>query len=109
MKGRIPNKARVVFRSNNNANTNGGVSYAYANNDSANVNANYGCRLANNRVFVLKKFWRTAAGTCPRSGANGDAPQQQRELSRKAGKYSRRVEFGRGMSSCQPKKSDPEN
>ena len=41
-------KARVVYRSNNNANANGGVSYANANNDSANVNANIGSRLANN-------------------------------------------------------------
>ena len=40
--------ARVVARSNNNANANGGVSYANANNDSANVNANYGSRLAYN-------------------------------------------------------------
>lgn len=41
-------KARVVFRSNINADANGGVSYANANNDSANVNANIGSRLANN-------------------------------------------------------------
>lgn len=38
----------MVARSNNNANANGGVSYANANNDSANVNANYGSRLAYN-------------------------------------------------------------
>lgn len=42
--------ARVVARSNNNANANGGVSYANANNDSANVNANYGSRLAYNNM-----------------------------------------------------------
>ncbi len=41
-------RARVVYRSNNNANANGGVSYANANNDSANVNTNIGSRLANN-------------------------------------------------------------
>ena len=40
--------ARVVFRSNNNANALGGVSYANANNDSSNTNANIGVRLANN-------------------------------------------------------------
>ena len=47
-KGGFPKWDRVVYRSNNNANANGGVSYANANNDSANVNANIGSRLANN-------------------------------------------------------------
>lgn len=65
-KGGFPKWARVVYRSNNNANANGGVSYANANNDAANVNANIGSRLANNyNVFVSKKFWRTTMGTCP--------------------------------------------
>ena len=39
-------KARVVYRSNSNANANGGVSYAYSNRDSAYVHANIGSRLA---------------------------------------------------------------
>lgn len=39
---------RVVYRGYNYANANGGVSYANSNNDSENVNANIGCRLANN-------------------------------------------------------------
>lgn len=39
-------RARVVYRSNNNANANGGVSYAYSNYDSAYVNAYIGFRLA---------------------------------------------------------------
>ena len=39
-------RARVVYRSNINANANGGVSYANANHDSANVNADVGSRLA---------------------------------------------------------------
>ena len=44
---------RVVYRSNNNANANGGVSYANANNDSSNTNANIGSRLNNlNRQAV---------------------------------------------------------
>lgn len=38
----------MVYRSNNNANANGGVSYANTNNDSSNTNANIGSRLANN-------------------------------------------------------------
>ncbi len=55
--------ARVVYRSNNNANANGGVSYANANNDSANVNSNIGSRLANNsRDFI---FWPTARMASP--------------------------------------------
>lgn len=37
---------RVVYRSNNNANALGGVSYANANNDSSHTNANIGVRLA---------------------------------------------------------------
>ena len=37
---------RVVYRGNNNANANGGVSYANANNDASNTNANVGSRLA---------------------------------------------------------------
>lgn len=41
-------KARVVCRSCGNAFANGGVSYAYADYDSASVNANIGSRLANN-------------------------------------------------------------
>ena len=36
---------RVVYRSNNNANANGGVSYANANNDASNSNATLGSRL----------------------------------------------------------------
>lgn len=36
---------RVVYRSNNNANPNGGVSYANANNDASNSNATLGSRL----------------------------------------------------------------
>lgn len=39
-------KARVVFRSVNIAFANGGVSYAFANSASANVNASFGSRLA---------------------------------------------------------------
>ena len=39
--------ARVVQRSNNNSNTNGGVAYANANNTASNTNSNNGSRLAN--------------------------------------------------------------
>lgn len=42
----------MVYRSNNNANANGGVSYANANNDASNTNANVGSRL-NNLVAMV--------------------------------------------------------
>lgn len=42
-------ESRVVYRSYNNANANGGVSYANANNDSSNANTNVGSRLENNQ------------------------------------------------------------
>lgn len=44
----------MVFRGNNNANANGGVAYANANNDASNTNANIGSRLANktNRITI---------------------------------------------------------
>lgn len=37
----------MVYRGNNNANANAGVSYANANNDASNTNANVGSRLDN--------------------------------------------------------------
>ena len=40
----------MVARSNNNANTNGGVAYVNANNDSSNTNTNNGSRLANRKT-----------------------------------------------------------
>lgn len=51
---------RVVYRSNNNANANGGVSYANANNDSSNTNANIGSRLKLQgvRIGVLAPLYR---------------------------------------------------
>ena len=47
-----PSVGRVVYRSNNNANANGGVSYANANNDASNSSANIGSRLNNLGVMV---------------------------------------------------------
>jgi hypothetical protein len=43
----------VVYRGNNNANPNGGVSMSNANNDSSNTNTNIGSRLNNNRKEIL--------------------------------------------------------
>ncbi len=40
----------MVLRSYNNANTNGGVAYVNANNDSSNTNTNNGSRLANRKL-----------------------------------------------------------
>jgi len=42
--------SRVVNRSNNNANPNGGVAYVNSNNDPSNTNANIGTRLAHRRT-----------------------------------------------------------
>lgn len=41
----------MVNRSNNNANTNGGVAYVNTNNAPSNTNANIGSRLANRKNF----------------------------------------------------------
>lgn len=65
---------RVVYRGNNNANANGGVSYANASNDASNSNTNVGSRLDNNQ---RKQNRRTAMGTCPRCGAEGAEPHQK--------------------------------
>ena len=43
----------MVYRGNNNANANGGVSNANANNDASNANTNIGSRLANNQFFLI--------------------------------------------------------
>ena len=49
----ISQRHRVVYRSNNNANANGGVSNANANNDASNANANIGSRLAFRGKIVM--------------------------------------------------------
>ena len=48
----IPPVGRVVYRGNNNAIANGGVSNSNANNDASNSNANVGSRLENNPNIV---------------------------------------------------------
>ena len=77
--------SRVVYRSNNNANSNGGVSYANANNDSSNANTNIGSRLANNQNKINR---RTMPGTCPQYRAEGNKPQQQQSQDWKAEKLN---------------------
>lgn len=66
----------MVLRSNNNANTNGGVVYANANNDASNVNDNYGSRLNLNgynarvsatNIFGVRPLPETA-GVVPSKG-----------------------------------------
>ena len=60
--------SRVVLRSYNNANANGGVAYVNANNDSSNTNTNYGSRLANRKLKTqsqsMIKIAGTKVGTC---------------------------------------------
>ena len=48
-----PPISRVVYRGNNNANPNGGVSMSYANNDSSHAYTFIGSRLNNNRKEIL--------------------------------------------------------
>ncbi|RXE74702.1 hypothetical protein ED551_02410 [Muribaculaceae bacterium Isolate-013 (NCI)] len=50
---RSPSIGRVVYRGNNNANANGGVSYANANNDASNANTNVGSRLDNQQSAYI--------------------------------------------------------
>lgn len=58
-KGRGLQRCRVVGRSSNNANANGGIAYAYANNASSNANSNNAARLAN-RMKLKKNIASTA-------------------------------------------------
>ena len=97
---------RVVYRGYNNANANGGVSYANANNDASNTNTNIGSRLDNNQRNLNR---RTTAGTCPQGGAEGAEPRQKRLNLVETGhgygyvperrKTEWRVEFGRAETS----------
>ncbi|QCD39594.1 hypothetical protein E7745_08685 [Duncaniella sp. C9] len=52
-KRQSPSIGRVVYRGNNNANANGGVSYANANNDASNANTNVGSRLDNQQSAYI--------------------------------------------------------
>ena len=65
-KGRV-SYGRVVGRANNNANANGGLVYANANNASSNSNTNYGSRLTfktyggiKNKMPTDNRFYGTA-------------------------------------------------
>ena len=98
---------RVVYRSNNNANANGGVSYANTNNDSSNTNANIGSRLANNEenarmhVGLLHRERVPTAAPRGRSLASSGLWPERRNI-------QRWVELGRfpqGFS----KRSGPQN
>ena len=60
--------SRVVNRSNNNANTNGGVAYVNANNDASNTNSNYGSRLANRKDYMLKRSSQPRRKKCRTTG-----------------------------------------
>ena len=62
---------RVVYRGYDNAHASGGVSNAGAYSDASSSNASVGSRLE-----LINR--RTAPGTCPQCGAEGDKPQQQR-------------------------------
>ena len=76
--GRSQHRTRVVLRSNNGSNTNGGVVSANANNDSSNTNSNNGSRLAlvrrlyapqgsSLRLVDRRYYWGTKVVTCRRN------------------------------------------
>ena len=75
-------------RSNNRANTNGGVAYSNANNDSANAVANYGSRLANNvDIDIIGQRQKDVSSSC----AKRNEPQQQQETGKLKNKFMGRV------------------
>ena len=68
----------MLYRSNNNANAEGGVSYANANNDASNSNANNGSRLALNKWQRLYSIQgngsgRRVAHRRPREGSHSNS------------------------------------
>ena len=90
----IPPSSRVVYRGNNNANANGGLSYSNANNDASNSNTNLGSRLENNHI-------------CQSAYSDGDVflnvvPRgmslANSAAMRKSETSSERVEFGRARN-----------
>lgn len=76
---------RVVCRSHNNSNANGGVSYANCGNDSSSSFTNIGSRLGINQKEIMDL-------------CQEDEPQQKRYLYRKVEKKLEWVEFGRDFS-----------
>ena len=86
----------MVYRGNNNANANGGVSYANANNDAANSNANVGSRLDNHLSAYI------TGDVSPSRCREGQASAKAHNPVRKAGTSSARVGFGRPQGSKIP-------
>ena len=102
---------RVVYRGNNNANANGGVSYANANNAPSNSNTNVGSRLNYNRNNNKSAYnnGNVFPPWCRGRGATATAVNDW-----KAERPRERVEFGRAAARlCRlqgknvSKKSDP--
>ncbi len=99
--GRFPqsSSARVVYRSNNNANSNAGVSYTNANNDSSNTNAWSGSRLAlkalicQNRKYIALRHRRRVATVEAGERATAQPPTGRNAETSRAG-----VEFSRASN-----------
>ena len=87
---------RVVYRGNNNANANGGVSYANANNAPSNSNTNVGSRLNYNRNNNKSAYnnGNVFPPWCRGRGATATAVNDW-----KAERPRERVEFGRAATS----------
>ena len=101
-----PPAGRVVYRSNNNANANGGVSYANANNDASNTNANVGSRLnnLNRRTTVCLPLNRPTlvldVSLC--SASRGMSLTKSGNGAGKVKHQEHRVGFGRGTEEAGP-------
>ena len=65
---------RVVYRGNNNANANGGVSNANANNAPSNTNANVGSRLNYKQTRIIGvQQWERVPSVVPREGSHSNS------------------------------------
>ncbi len=90
---------RVVYRSNNTTNANGGVSYANANNAPSNSNANIGSRLIyhRRRISFCLPFYRPTPSldVSLRGAPRGMSPTKSSRMAGKVKKHVHRAGFGR--------------
>lgn len=99
MRRRSSPAARVVYRSNNNANVNGGVSYANANNTASNANANIGSRLnyrSGQTIACLLIYRPTPLLDASLCGVpRGTSPTSSSRMAGKVKKHDYRAGLGR--------------
>ena len=99
MRRRSSPAGRVVYRSNNNANANGGVSYANANNAPSNSNANIGSRLnyrSGQTIACLLIYRPTPLLDASLCGVpRGTSPTSSSRMAGKVKKHDYRAGLGR--------------